>query len=222
MYDTYASNMKTISARILMLIASANNYEVLTGDIKNIYLYPKNKLDVYVTLGKEFQIYDKSIKPGCNAIFEQNLYGLGTGARNWHAHLSDTLRSQGFRPTRHDTDIWIRKCAKECGNDYVGTHTNDLVIVRKDPQSIMTGLQSVYQINKMSPPRYHLGCDYEQRDRMWYIVTQTYSTECISRVEIFLVKRLVLIRLPYPLKLNLSLMHPRCWMRRDIAIINNL
>jgi stress response protein YsnF len=32
-FDVYASNMKTISARVLMLIASANKYEVLTGDI---------------------------------------------------------------------------------------------------------------------------------------------------------------------------------------------
>ena len=38
-HDTYATNMKGISARILMLIASANELRVLTGDIGNAYLY---------------------------------------------------------------------------------------------------------------------------------------------------------------------------------------
>ena len=37
MHDTYASNMKTISARLLMIIAAANKYDVLTGDIKSKY-----------------------------------------------------------------------------------------------------------------------------------------------------------------------------------------
>ena len=32
-FDVYASNMKTISARVLMLIAAANKYDVLVGDI---------------------------------------------------------------------------------------------------------------------------------------------------------------------------------------------
>ena len=31
--DLYASNMKSISARLLMLIAARNNFDVLVGDI---------------------------------------------------------------------------------------------------------------------------------------------------------------------------------------------
>ena len=109
MHDTYASNMKTISARLLMLIAAANKYKVLCGDVKNAYLNAKNILKVYCRMGKEFQIHDPSIKVGELATVEANLYGLGTSARQWHIHLSDTLRAIGFKPSRHDSDIWIRK-----------------------------------------------------------------------------------------------------------------
>jgi len=46
-HDVYASTMKSISARALMLIASANKMPVLTGDIGNAYLYPSTNLKVY-------------------------------------------------------------------------------------------------------------------------------------------------------------------------------
>ncbi len=37
--NCHSSNMKGISARLLMLIADANRYDVHVGDIKNAYLY---------------------------------------------------------------------------------------------------------------------------------------------------------------------------------------
>ena len=42
--DTFASNMKAISAKLLMLIAARNNLNVFTADTKNAYLCTKNKL----------------------------------------------------------------------------------------------------------------------------------------------------------------------------------
>ena len=73
--------MKTISARLPMLIAAANGYDVLTGDIKNVYLYGKNCLPVYVRMGKEVELHDPSCKPGDLATVITNLYGLGTAAK---------------------------------------------------------------------------------------------------------------------------------------------
>jgi hypothetical protein len=37
--NSHSSNIKEISARLLMLIADANGYDVHVGDIKNAYLY---------------------------------------------------------------------------------------------------------------------------------------------------------------------------------------
>jgi hypothetical protein len=191
LHDTYASNMKTISARLLMIIAASNKYDVLTGDIKNAYLNAKNALNVYVRMGDEFKIHDPNVVEGSLATVEANLYGLGTGARQWHAHLSDTMRSFGFKPSRHDQDIWIRKCSKGLGYDYVGTHTDDLMVVGADPKSIMDSLQTKYQINKIQPPAFHLGCDYQKgSDGSWYQGTKTYSAECINKVEAILGKKL--------------------------------
>ncbi len=96
-HDTYASNMQSISARLLMLIAAANKLDVLTGDIATAYLFAKNNLPIYVRLGKEFSVYDSDITAGSIATVEKALYGLPTSANRWHAHLADTLRSMGFQ-----------------------------------------------------------------------------------------------------------------------------
>lgn len=57
-FDVYASNMKTISARVLMLIAAANNYEVLTGDIstgkKSKCIMKTRDYEILMSLGSVF------------------------------------------------------------------------------------------------------------------------------------------------------------------------
>lgn len=185
--DLYASNMKSISARLLMLIAVNNKFEVLVGDIGNAYLYAKNALSVYVRLGEEFHVYDKKIKAGSLATVDQNLYGLGTAGAQWHAHLSDTLRQLEFTPTSHDADLWIRSAGKGKGYDYIGTHTDDLMVVAKDAHSIMKQLQQRYTIKKVEEPSFHLGCDYKRDvNGDWFIGTTTYCRESVEKVEAIL------------------------------------
>jgi hypothetical protein len=123
--DLYASNMKTISARALMIIASANKYDVLTGDIGNAYLYALNKQKIYVQLGQEFNLYDSTLQPGSLAQVVKAQYGGHSSANSWHAHLSDTLLAMQFRPTRYDPDVWIRPNGEDY-YDYIGTHSDDL------------------------------------------------------------------------------------------------
>ena len=119
--------------------------------IKNVYLYAKNCLPAYVRMGKEFELHDSSCKPGELATVIANLYGLGTtAAKQWHAHLADTLRSIGFRPSWHNMDIWIcRRKQRGKGYEYVGTHTHNLMVVSRDPEANMDKLQEKYQINKI-------------------------------------------------------------------------
>jgi hypothetical protein len=85
-FDTYASNMKAISALLLMIIAATQNLEVETGDIATAYLYADSSQPVYTRLGDEFQVYDKTIKPGSLAVVEAALYGLYILMNNIFTH----------------------------------------------------------------------------------------------------------------------------------------
>jgi hypothetical protein len=124
----------------------------------------------YSLFGPEFNVIDNTIKPGSLATVEQALYGLPTSANRWHQHLAETLRQMGFTPSRYDQDVWLRRCENTTspGYDYIGTHTNDLIIVAKDPQKYMEQLQKVYSINNIGPPKFHLGCDYAKNSVIVY------------------------------------------------------
>ncbi len=104
--DTYASVMKAISARLLMVIASNNDYEVMVGDIKNAYLYADCDIQVCTRVGPEFvKAGYKELPEGSLAKVVRALYGLPTSRQNWCYHLADTLCGMGFTQTRYDNDV---------------------------------------------------------------------------------------------------------------------
>jgi len=104
----YSSNMKGISARLLMLIADANRYNVHIGDVKNAYLCAFTKKKVWTTCGPEFikvNINGQEVNMmGRKAIIVKVLYGLKSSGKARHAHLADILRGMGFTPSRFDPD----------------------------------------------------------------------------------------------------------------------
>ena len=62
-----------------------------------------------------------------------------------------------FKPTRFDPDVCIR--GREGGYDYIGTHTNDVLVVAVYPTSIFNKLKNTYKINYFGSPKVRLGCD---------------------------------------------------------------
>lgn len=75
--DTYASNMKTISARVLMCIAAANSYDILVGDVTSAYLHAPNKQRIYTRLCPEFELIGFNSNEMCTV--EQALYVSNIG-----------------------------------------------------------------------------------------------------------------------------------------------
>ena len=112
------------------------------------------------------------------------IYGLPTSRNRCHAHLLHTSREMVFEPTRFDPDVWIR--GHEGGYDYIGTHTNDVLVVSVEPTSISEKLKDTYTIKALGPPKVHIGCYYSQVKKgdktRWVMGSTTYITECLRKV----------------------------------------
>ena len=71
--------------------------------------------------------------------------------------------------------------------DYLGCHTDNITIVAKDPQSILTELLGHYTITKPGAPKYHLGCDYSLKpsggEMRWHIGSMTHVSQAIEKAE---------------------------------------
>ena len=65
-----------------------------------------------------------------------------------------------FKTSRYDADIWYKLRDDQTGYDYIGTHTDDLMIMAKSPGEYSSVLQDKYVIKKIGVPSFHLGCDY--------------------------------------------------------------
>ena len=48
------------------------------------------------------------------------------------------------------------------GYDYIGTHTDEVLVVDVEPTSIFVNFKETYTINAFGPPEVHLGCNYVQ------------------------------------------------------------
>ena len=116
--DTYSSVMKIILAGLLMVIAKANNYQLLTGDIKNAYLYADSDINVCTQVGPEFALAGfKELKTRSMAKVEKALHGLPSSGWNWHSHLAGILWTLGFNPARYDQDVFMHQNKAGSGYD---------------------------------------------------------------------------------------------------------
>jgi hypothetical protein len=90
----------------------------------------------------------------------------------------------GFVASRADQDVWLRKRDDGSGYEYICTHVDDFTIFAKDPWSYMRGIESLYVVRDIGPPKYYLGNDYfRDAEGNAYIGSSTYVTEAISKVE---------------------------------------
>ena len=63
----------------------------------------------------------------------------------------------GFKPTSFDPDVWMKW--HEGGYDYIGTHTDDVLVIAVDHTSIFNNLKDTYMIKYFGDTRVHLGFD---------------------------------------------------------------
>ena len=125
--STRATVVKTVSVRLLDIIAASQTLTVLTGDIGNAFVQATTNEKVYTRLGKEF-----GSRAGTIALIVKALYGLTTSAERFRTLLADFIRSLGFTPSRCDRDVWMRLRRAKDGYDYICTHVDDFKIVARD------------------------------------------------------------------------------------------
>ena len=144
--DTRATVVKTLSVRLLDLIADAWNKEVLTGDIGNAFIQSYTKEKIYTRFGHEF-----GDMKGCLAVIVKALYGLTTSAERFRSKFADLLRSIGFKSSRYDRDVLMIKCPNGNGYDYVCTHVDDFKIIADDPFQYLDCITAVLFVKTHGP-----------------------------------------------------------------------
>jgi hypothetical protein len=108
------------------------------------------------TAGPEFGEHQ-----GHTMVLIKAVYGLKSSGARWHDRLFDVLMDMGFTPSKAEADIWMRDCGDHY--EYIACYVDDLMIVSKNPQTIIDSLQAKphsFKLKGTGPCTFHLGCDF--------------------------------------------------------------
>jgi hypothetical protein len=180
-HTTYSSTISDISVRLLMLVATQNNLNLMVGDVGNAFPTAPCAEKIWSTAGPEFRHQGKE---GSKVILKRALYGLKTASRSFHEFFGDKLRRMGFVSSRADQDLWVRRSDDYKGYDYIATHVDDLIIAAKNPGKYMNDIEQEFLIrNKSDSPSYYLGNDMKSihNNKYMHISTKKYVTEVIRK-----------------------------------------
>ena len=153
--SVYSGVVSLRGLRMVIFLGELNNMEIWTTDVGNAYLEAKTREKVYIVAGPEFGAIE-----GHTLVVRKALYGLKLSGKMWGERCAEILRSIGFNLTRTQDDIWIRD--KGGHYEYIARYVDDLAIVSKDPQSIISLLTEKHglKLKGTGPIGYHLGCDF--------------------------------------------------------------
>jgi hypothetical protein len=138
---TYSSVVSRESVCIAFLFATLNDVDILSADIGNAYLQALVREKVHTMAGPQFGPNNR----GKTVIIVRALYGLKSSGAAWHAKLSETLHSLGFKPSLADADVWIKPASKPNSFEYYEillVYVDDILAVSHAPDIIMTTIQS--------------------------------------------------------------------------------
>ena len=138
-------SMKTV--RICFAIAKLNGLDICAGDIENVYLYGKTKEKVYIIAGPEFGEKLLGKKP----LIDKALYGLKSSSARFHEHLSATLLSMGYKPSKSDYDLWMKPMGDHY--EYIARYVDDVIVFSKDTILVIQELKRAYIMKGEGKPQ---------------------------------------------------------------------
>jgi Reverse transcriptase (RNA-dependent DNA polymerase) len=123
------------SLRIVVFLAELNDLKLHATDVSNAYLEAVTKERVYIIGGTGFGELE-----GHTLIIYKALYGLKSSGKRWHERLYDTLHDMGFKPSKANSDVWMRK--NEDIYKYIAVYVDNLAIASRNPKKITDTLES--------------------------------------------------------------------------------
>ena len=182
--DIFSGVVSMEAVRLGFLMAKLNGLKVCAGDVGNAFLHGKTREKLFIVAGPEFG----PELAGKRLIIDKSLYGLKSSAARYHEHLSETLRKMGFRPSKADADLWMKKCS-DGHYEYIARYVDDVIAFSKDPMAIMKRLKEKYFMKGVGTPRYYLGGDVLDLGEDWNkdglfhaFSARTYLDNCLPKI----------------------------------------
>ncbi len=152
--ERYSPVLQMRSSRILATIAHARGQKIQIADVGNAYINADTREYIWSRAGPEF-----ADRAGMIIRVVKAMYGLPTSAREWNAHLAQTLTEIGYKRSIGDPSIWMRMDPDHGVYEYIAAYVDDLIIVSHQPHRTLRKLEQIYKI-KLVTDQIYLGQDF--------------------------------------------------------------
>ena len=169
-FQIYSSQVKTISVRLIGVIADKMGLKQLCGDLSKAYVNADTSHKVYVPVsGPKF-----GSQTGQMIVIKRALYGLSASGADWYRHFSTTLRHIRFAPTIFYRDVWTKLAESDDNYEYICTYVQKFMIASKALEGFMELIKKEYHIKVEGTPDYYLGNNYKTYKGQYAIGCKKY------------------------------------------------
>ncbi|KAI0993402.1 hypothetical protein K3495_g14782, partial [Podosphaera aphanis] len=164
-FDTYSPTLRMDSLRILLAVATFNDWEIDQVDVKTAYL--EGDLDEVI-----FMRSPEGMKTTKYVRLNKSLYGLKQSGKAWYEKLDNRLTNIGFKKSDCDGCVYIHLSNRVV----VGVYVDDLVIcgsLVENVRKLKEKLTSYFPIKDLGPIQTIIGWKvYRDRSRRILKITQ--------------------------------------------------
>jgi len=177
--EIFSPVVKMTTIRVILAIASINNWHLQQLDVSNAFLYGDLTEDVYMTIPQGLHGYSPS---QCYKL-KKSLYGLKQTSRQWFAKLSHLLLSFGYTQAHADHSLFT----KATGSSFttIVVYVDDIVLAGNSLVEIAhlkTSLRSHFNIRDLGKLKYFLGLEVAHSSSGLYLCQRKYCLDLISDV----------------------------------------
>lgn len=177
-YDqVFAPVAKQTTFRILLTLASKNNFIVRHVDAKTAFLNGDLKETIFMKQPPGFEVGDDKV-----CLLQKSLYGLKQAARAWNDAIHSALMKARFQRNEADHCLYVRRFDdKWC---YLLIYVDDMLIAAKTMEEIndvTDELMKHFDLEDLGDVKFYLGIEITKSNEGYYQLCQSTYINNIAR-----------------------------------------
>ena len=176
-FGTFSLVAKLTTVRVLLALASAQNWHLEQLDVNDAFLYGELHKEVHMELPQG--VIPPKLDQVCR--LKKSLYGLRQTSKQWYKKLSIILMSTSYAQSQADHSLFTK------ANSGLFTalliYVDDMILVGDDIAKIKKGetkLDSLFKIKDLEPLKFFLGLEVARSYKGISLCQQMYTLELIK------------------------------------------
>ncbi|XP_014499258.2 uncharacterized protein LOC106760323 [Vigna radiata var. radiata] len=176
-FDTFSPVVKLTSVRLILSLASAQNWHLKQLDVNNAFLHGDLYEEVYMKLPPGVT----ATSPNKACLLHKSLYGLKQVSRQWYDKLSSFLLSQDFTQTLGDHSLFT----KHNGDNItiMMVYVDDIILTGNDINDInhiTNMLNDRFKIKNLGNLSYFLGFEVARSSEGIHLSQRKYALDLLN------------------------------------------